>query len=145
MKRCVSCKKDLSESEFSLDSRSKDLLKPDCKSCRSAYMKNRRAKNPDKLRVQSRTWAKNNPDKVLDSHYRAKYDISLDQFNQMCQDQEHKCFLCDKIPKGKLVVDHDHSTGKIRGLLCRSCNGALGVLGDSLSKINKVVQYLEKK
>jgi Recombination endonuclease VII len=145
VKRCGSCKLELPEADFTLDSRSKDRLKPDCKNCRSNYMKIRRSRNPDKLRVQSREWARNNPNKVLDSHYRAKYNISLDEFNKMCHDQGGKCSLCDKIPKGKLVVDHDHVTSKIRGLLCRSCNGALGVLGDNVSKISKVIQYLEKK
>ena len=68
----------------------------------------------------------------------------------MFEDQDHKCLICFSEgfklnPKSKmdLVVDHDHATGKVRGLLCHNCNRALGLLQDSLPAIKNALLYLE--
>lgn len=79
------------------------------------------------------------------------YGITLNQYNfiRVCQDD--KCAICGG--EGfimnpdrhvlKLVVDHDHSTGKVRGLLCHNCNRALGLLQDSKESLRKAIGYLE--
>ena len=60
------------------------------------------------------------------------YGLTLDQFEQMENAQCNLCALCNRPPKGtsrrtkRLVVDHDHKTGAVRGLLCQPCNRALG-------------------
>lgn len=143
MRTCVTCRLELPLGNFTLDTKSKDRLKSQCKSCRSNYSKARRLVRADYLRIQSRDWARNNPDKVKDCHYRSKYGINLVEFDLLSQNQNGKCRLCDKVPKGRLVVDHSHTTGKIRGLLCRSCNGALGVLGDDEQSLLKAINYLK--
>ena len=59
--------------------------------------------------------------------------------------QDGLCAICERHPEdGVLRVDHDHSTGKIRGLLCRHCNLALGNMSDDVSLLRKAIAYLEK-
>jgi hypothetical protein len=54
------------------------------------------------------------------------------------------CHLCNRLLKNKKVcIDHDHQTGLVRGILCSSCNISLGVFGDNIEGIMKVVDYLK--
>lgn len=54
-----------------------------------------------------------------------------------------ECFSCGEIDQEKLAVDHDHKTGAIRGILCKRCNLALGLLRDDPSFIRKLAEYIE--
>ena len=78
------------------------------------------------------------------------YGISLDEYNRMLEKQEHRCQICGsegfsmhKNGTMLLVVDHDHTTGHVRGLLCHNCNRALGLLQDNIQVIQKALEYLE--
>lgn len=78
------------------------------------------------------------------AHIKRKYGISEKDYTQMVASQSNKCALCGRPPrKNRLSIDHDHKTGKIRGLLCAPCNRALGVLGDSVDGLGKAVDYLQ--
>jgi len=74
------------------------------------------------------------------------YGISVEDYEQMLEDQNGGCYICGKKPEGKraLDIDHDHSTGKVRGLLCSNHNRALGLLGDDISLMLRSVEYLVK-
>lgn len=75
---------------------------------------------------------------------RRRYGITLEQLHQMERQQKGVCAICLEKPKqGRLVVDHDHKTGKIRGLLCRSCNYCLGAF-DDLAVAERLVEYLAR-
>ena len=78
----------------------------------------------------------------LKKHYslRTKYGISLEQYRAMCAEQGNKCKICRK--ECPLAVDHCHATGKVRGLLCRACNSAIGKLGDTSDGIRSALKYL---
>jgi hypothetical protein len=62
--------------------------------------------------------------------------------------QNHKCAICGidekEAVKQKLYVDHCHTTGNIRELLCHSCNAALGLMKDSIQILTKAIAYLDK-
>ena len=77
-----------------------------------------------------------------------KYGVTIDQYNQMFAEQNGCCAIC-KIHqsdlKKRLDVDHDHVTDKVRGLLCNSCNKALGLLKDSLISLENASIYLKKE
>lgn len=79
---------------------------------------------------------------LLNKNNRLKrlYGISLDDFERMVVEQDGKCAICGSVEP--LCVDHDHSSGQIRGLLCGRCNKGLGLLGDSLEGLLKAVEYL---
>ena len=72
-----------------------------------------------------------------------RYKITLETRMQMEEKQEGKCLICKKT--GKLVVDHCHSTKKVRGLLCNNCNVGLGAFKDNCEFLSDAVIYLKKE
>lgn len=77
-----------------------------------------------------------------------KYNMTIDDYNQMFDNQEGKCKICGthKLElKRRLSVDHCHKTGKIRGLLCSNCNHGLGSFKDSVSFLENAINYLKSK
>lgn len=73
------------------------------------------------------------------------YGISLEQFYSMCEAQEHRCKTCNAHQSElsqSLCVDHDHKTGKIRGLLCKPCNSALGFTKENKATLVNLINYI---
>ena|SRR3989440_13042218 len=69
------------------------------------------------------------------------YGITLDDFNRLLKAQRYRCAICrKKVPN--LFVDHSHLTGRIRGLLCSSCNFGLGHFFDDPKLLRQAIQYL---
>lgn len=79
-----------------------------------------------------------------DRYYRTKYGITLEQYNEMLVKQSNVCAVCGLECSRKLAVDHCHSTGKVRGLLCVKCNRGIGNFNDDLSRLKAAVNYMEK-
>ena len=74
-----------------------------------------------------------------------KYGISLNDLKRMEAEQGFKCAICGQPPcKLGLMVDHNHSTGVTRELLCNSCNTGIGMLKEDKKIINAALEYLEK-
>lgn len=74
------------------------------------------------------------------------YGVDLATYKALVAEQGGVCAICGKAPSGKrpaLAVDHDHTTGEVRGLLCRSCNVALGHFRDDERRLKAAVRYLE--
>jgi hypothetical protein len=72
-----------------------------------------------------------------------KYGITLEEKERMVADQGNRCAICTEvmiIPH----VDHCHITGKVRKLLCSSCNMALGFLKDNIMILEKAIKYLQE-
>ena len=70
-----------------------------------------------------------------------KYGITTDQYAKMYIVQAGRCGIC-QIKYDNLHIDHDHKTGKVRGLLCMKCNTGLGQLGDTYSSVEQALRYL---
>lgn len=92
----------------------------------------------------------NKPEKAKISfiaHLKRQYSMTLEDYNAMLLAQDNRCAICgthkDKL-KRILQVDHDHDTGKIRALLCNSCNGGLGLFRDSPILLRLAEQYINK-
>ncbi len=71
------------------------------------------------------------------------YDLSLEEFNQLLEKQNNSCGICGKsFEEYRNYIDHDHVTGKVRGLLCSGCNTGLGKFGDNIEGLMKAIYYL---
>ncbi len=86
------------------------------------------------------------------NHKFRKYGLSQAEFENLKNLQDNKCAVCNKEETHKkygqiceLSVDHDHKTGKIRGLLCNNCNRGAGFLKDSPEVAIKLAEYLTKE
>lgn len=79
--------------------------------------------------------------------YRKKYRMKISDYDRMLLEQDGKCRVCKRPDNTKsntsyFDVDHDHSTGKVRGLLCHSCNKALGFFNDNIELLKEAINYL---
>lgn len=97
-----------------------------------------------------RAWRERNPTAQQSYDYKKYYGVGIDWVHQKLQEQGGVCAICKKpetaMFKGKpftLAVDHDHSTNKLRGLLCMSCNRGLGLFKDDSELLLAASQYLK--
>lgn len=92
-------------------------------------------------------WRRANPDRVRIHRKRkeciSKYGITLDDRDAMIQAQNGQCAICHEHPE-KLVIDHNHSTGLVREMLCNQCNWVLGMARERIDVLKNAVLYLEK-
>lgn len=146
MKKCSKCKKEKSESEFRFRSGTNNLFSW-CKSCEYEAQKERYVSKPrkpkkPKCKVEVRRKAK---ERML----KHRYGITVDDYNKLYKEHGEKCGCCGTHKElggvNGLYVDHCHDSGEIRGLLCPSCNTAIGLLGDNLEGVKLAVKYLSDK
>lgn len=129
-----------------------------CKSCRAKYQRDWVRNNPEKVKIlndkhkATRKEFYNNPENKL--KYRKlfiekSFRILYEDYEKMQIEQNNLCYIC-KNPETStrnnyLCVDHNHETGKIRGLLCNSCNRALGYFKDNITLLQNAINYLNLK
>ena len=101
---------------------------------------------PFNLLSVSESYYNRNKEKVKDSSLQSKYGISLEEYQELYESQNGRCAICytTKLDKRKrsFCVDHRHSDGKVRGLLCGRCNRAIGLLNDSPILLERAVRYI---
>lgn len=106
-----------------------------------------------KHRIWNRKWKEANPEKNKASHMVSNWrehgiDMTFERYEQMVEDQQGRCAICKRHRsefKQNLSVDHNHETGKVRGLLCAACNRGIGLMGDSADMMRAGADYLEKE
>ena len=115
-KICSSCKQQCEVSLFHRNAKSPDLLDNRCAPCKA-----------DQKRL-------------------ALYDLTATEYKRMLFMQNSECAVCRRglpeLDQG-LVVDHDHDTGAVRGLICQDCNRALGFVRDDVYVLKRAIEYLE--
>ena len=132
MKICAICKQSKEDLEFNKHTKSKDGLQHYCRIC------------SNKTRKQ---WDLDDPERVRGKYLRETYNISLSQYDEMLAAQNHKCAICgldETRFQKKLVIDHCHTTGAVRQLLCNMCNHGLGNFKDDVSLLAESIKYLVK-
>jgi hypothetical protein len=79
-------------------------------------------------------------------NYRYRYKLELDQYQKLIEFQQGGCAICRKPCKSghQLCVDHNHKTGEVRALLCKTCNNAIGLLQEDEDLIWNMLEYLKK-
>lgn len=156
-KTCTRCGEVKPSPAFSISD--KGRRRAICKSCRAFLARKRRAENPEwALEIGRRYRAKHSKEHFYNrarrTHLSVTYGISIDEYESMLKAQNGLCAICrkpevtvDRRRPGevrKLAVDHCHTTGKIRGLLCAKCNAAIGHFKESIESIRSALAYLEK-
>jgi hypothetical protein len=102
-------------------------------------------------------WRENNPESAYRSmrgrNLRHQYGIGITEYEELLEKQGGCCAICGATENStagsrkewNFSVDHDHTTGEIRGLLCNNCNRGLGLLGDTYESVQKAAEYLKKR
>lgn len=87
--------------------------------------------------------------KIKDLYLLRNYKLSLDDFNLMMQQQNESCAIClvkvEDTKNKALVVDHNHLTGEVRGLLCSNCNTGIGLLQESQEVMQRACNYINSQ
>ena len=100
------------------------------------------AANKEEIRAKAKVYYQNNPHKKKEQVLRYKYGISLEDWQTMFDNQNGCCAICGK-KTDKLVVEHNHDNGKVRGLLCNKCNSALGFVFEDKNILENMKSYLQ--
>lgn len=130
MKTCSDCEESKPLSDFKV--RKSGVVFAKCRAC--CYL-------------DDVAWRNNNRDRYRTSQLKARYGISLEIYNKMLIDQNECCLGCKKHQsefKLNMAVDHCHTTGKIRGLLCDGCNKAIGYMKDDPTIAENLAAYLRR-
>ncbi len=162
MKRCRKCGVVKALAEFYRMAGMHDGHRNECKVCNLAAQARKRHADPQPNRDRARRWQLENPEKVAakeaayrasgrkqlanrKSHLKRQFGISLEDYDRMLKLQNGSRFLCARAPRPgiSLHVDHDHTTGRVRSLLCFSCNNALGDFEDDPVRLRAAARYVE--
>lgn len=115
-----------------------------CDPCYKEYQKQYHLNKQEKRKKQSAEYYKQNKERLLKqqkySTIKRKYGLSKEQYEEVMKDAV--CEICGD--EKKLCIDHDHDTGKVRGVLCRTCNMGIGLLGDKYQQVLQAAKYLEE-
>lgn len=145
MKICTTCEIEKTLDNFRKNKINKDGLNYFCFECERNYKKLYYQKNKEKVKEYKKR--KKVHIKNYQKGYRLrKYELTIEKYNEMLLGQNNCCKICltPKFNNGKrLAVDHCHKTGKIRGLLCESCNRAIGLLKDDVVVLENAIKYIK--
>lgn len=161
-KLCKNCNQ---EKQIDLIVKKDGSYRSQCKDCRNSLARERLNSDPEfreKERLRGQAKYQKNKEKHCeitkkyyeenlewrkDLHLQKTYGITMDDKIKLRNEQENKCWICEKEFEDdkSAFVDHCHSTKKVRGLLCHLCNSGLGYFKDNINNLKKAVQYLEVK
>jgi hypothetical protein len=156
VKSCAKCKAVKVVAEFHLQ-----YGKPHswCKPCVRAWSKARRDANPEATKEKKRLdWMRNrdsylakrkadyrkDPQRFINYERKKRYGITPEQYEALRSRANGACEVCGS-NSGQMDIDHDHKTGKVRGILCSWCNRALGMAKDDPAILRKMADYLEAR
>jgi hypothetical protein len=162
-KACRKCGVVKPLSEFYQQRGMKDGHRHNCMSCHKQGSKDWYSRNREDWIQHVAQWKRTNRDRVNASnrrrrvergdelkrkeragHLRRKYGLKLSHFDMLVTAQLGMCAICHRIEMERLHVDHDHASGRVRGLLCGKCNKAIGLLGDDPRLVLSAETYLRR-
>lgn len=109
-----------------------------------------RASHPEEQKEATKRWRREHPEKRLAAHrrhyFKHEYGLSIESLGEHVAEQGNRCAICNTLfGEGQTHgphVDHDHTTGQVRGLLCKSCNLMLGYAKDDIARLDAAIEYL---
>lgn len=162
MKTCKMCEQQLPLEQFRKHKLTKDRLNIWCNSCQISYQKewvkqnpekaNWRKRNPEKSKKARRAWEASNPEKVRGCWIKKYWphltgNEAIIEYQRLFEKQQGSCAICglkECSPTKRLAVDHDHVSGKVRGLLCDRCNRGIGYFRESIDIMSNGITYLKR-
>ncbi len=136
-KECTTCSHVKPLTEFHKAKTGLYGVRGDCKQCKNASKRSNRA-GPDRQKIK---------DQEHDMWLRRTYGVTLQDYYLMLEDQGGKCAICATSEPGRgkdrFCIDHCHTTGKVRGLLCMPCNVSIGHLKDNVQLIENALNYVK--
>lgn len=165
MRTCKDCNQSLPLSSFYLNKQTSKKTGTTttyyytrCKQCIKPHTAKLPSRQPQVRNEYMQGWRDKNSDKLYDRNRNGyllkRYGMTAEEYSTLREHQNYRCLICDthedevlsvgKHSHTKLYVDHDHNTGKVRGLLCQSCNTLLGTAKDNISLLYKSIEYLER-
>lgn len=148
---CKRCGTERPITDFHIVKECLEGRRPVCKFCIRKQQKKNYKTNIKFRRAKQRKWHTDNPRASKGSKLKSTYGITIEQYDIMFGVQGGVCSICGcpEIVKRNhkiknLAVDHNHITGKIRGLLCQKCNQALGLLNENPVIIKNLLEYITK-
>ena len=162
MKRCTKCGLEQPLENFYEAAGTRDGLRGDCKACFRARAKARYPQVRDQAIARSKQWRVDNIERFRENqrrmratpeskrkqreyHLGKKFGLTVEEYDEMLAAQGGVCAICGRPPRDdiSLHVDHDHETGKVRGLTCFRCNNALGDFDDDPKLLEAASAYLD--
>lgn len=163
-KQCIKCGEMKSLSEFTIHNRAKGQHRNFCHECEKKWIRDYHKSPQGKAKNQE--WIAQNQIKIAEYkrlyredeqkraqnkiYHRAKwlkdaFNMTVADYMALYEKQDGKCAICGSAQNGKknFCIDHDHETGKVRGLLCHNCNVSVGLMKDSPSLLRKAADYLD--
>jgi len=157
-KLCTKCFQEKPHSEFWKSRNTKDGFNTKCKDCGREAKRRQKENNPEHYRKKRKEYyhkyEKTIKAKLRQSNYIKRwrietlYGITHEEYLGILAKQNYACAICE----GELIpgtnkkphIDHCHETGKVRGVLCKGCNTALGFLGDNIEGVKRALAYLSE-
>lgn len=155
-KECSKCHETKPLSDFYKRQASKDGYQPCCRICDIERGRKLRKKYPGRYSDSTRKWKESHKERInflnRRSFLKTRYGITTEKYDELFDSQYGKCAICGKAGKrfttngrkDSLEIDHCHQKQNVRGLLCRKCNMALGLLGDSPQLLHGALAYINK-
>lgn len=141
-KVCRDCRLEKPLDAFPLQKGGRLGRHPLCKPCRAAQERRRYERDRDRILERKR----GDPAVLRRARWRAlerKYGLLQHEYEAIFVAQRGCCAICGLRPR-RLVVDHDHASGQVRGLLCSNCNFAVGELDDDVTRCTAAADYLSR-
>ena len=159
MKRCKVCAESKPLTEFYAAAGTRDGYRLECKLCNLAVRAAKYRANPLPARERAAQWQRDNPERYQarqreyvetgkksvanrKSHLKRKYGLTLKAFDALLASQGGGCAICGRPDADN--VDHDHDTGRVRGILCFPCNVAIGLVHEDEERLLAAASYLTR-
>ena len=137
LRKCKTCGITKPHDQFHKNKKYKDNIRPHCKTCRRDYENVSYHKHKHKRPYSY--------EKDKDTKLRRTYGISYQEYLYMLETQNGCCAICgtnDPSPRKAFSVDHCHTTGKVRSLLCGNCNTGIGLLQEDEEVMKRAIEYI---
>lgn len=151
VKLCLRCREEKTFDLFPKNRRTKEGIGTYCLVCSADVVRARRQteEGAQAHRDSSKRWREANNERHKDNNARWQYGVEHGTYDTMFTAQNGQCAICKTTEPGlgtkRFAIDHCHTSGRVRGLLCHRCNQGLGYFKDDAERIHRAIQYLSAK